>query len=863
MSLTVGGRLPSAMTVFGWAVLAIAVLLPIQPATAADPCPGDVNGDARVTGADVDAFLPILFDAEVDAMSWFAADANNDGQISIADAVAIELLNGLDCSPPSPAATQPLATPTRTPTPTRTTPPSATPQSQCIVQPLVAGTRTGELSSDDCLRTAAGQQRRTDVYAVSAQPGQWVKIEVAALDANSQLLPRIVVGDSGGQFDRVFGGSPVRFVATTTRPYEVWITSAPGSVADTGRYGLTLTTGTCPLPRAIAATSARLDSFDGSECPDPAVPSSGTSVNLADVFTFVIDEAPRAVSITVQQSIEDSDLDPTFYVVGPQGFQIVAEDDVDDAAPGGFGSDAQGRFLALDPGVYTLVVPTTCNPTRPGSNCRYRLVVSTRVCGTVALNLGATTSTRSGTLYGDTVRTRCAAPLPRPGFDAIGPELGSPADAFRFTGVAGDVVSLHMTGEDDSYLYLLSPANTLLAFDDDTVFQSGSAQIAATLPVAGTYTVIAANGQFLSPPDPEEPGDEGETVEYTLAFRKCSARGDLGTESHASAVDRFEASDCVGFGDLPTRSYGFTGTKGQFVSIAMRSANVDAFVRLLAPDGTQLASDVDALAAGPEHARINRILPVDGKYFVEVSGARDGARVDLGGSLPLDYSIQLDRCVPQTVAPGEVRASFAGGSCTVGDRRGTVSVLAGIPAGGTAVASLRMPESGCAVALSAAGADLPTGGCSPREIDLPLLGGSSGVLILSDPGVTGGAYSWRYSACLAELIGPTSVRQGQISSSDCPSAAGEVADWYVIAGNEALLHFVDSLVGTVRSSAPLRRVFSDLSGSAEVGGTFFAQASEMIPHDRQLTAVLRVEPSPGGARNAYTLEMEPPSLRLF
>ena len=136
-------------------------------------------------------------------------------------------------------------------------------------------------------------------------------------------------------------------------------------------------------------------------------------------------------------------------------------------------------------------------------------------------------------MYGDTTRTTWAAPLPIPVISDDTPELASPADVYTFTTTsAGEVISVTMESDDDAHLYLLGPAsagNPLVAEDDDSGPVSGTldAQLAATLIVPGTYTLVAANNSMLLPPDPEEPGDLGDSIDYKLFIQKCPVLGAL------------------------------------------------------------------------------------------------------------------------------------------------------------------------------------------------------------------------------------------------------------------------------------------------------------------------------------------------
>lgn len=82
--------------------------------------------------------------------------------------------------------------------------------------------------------------------------------------------------------------------------------------------------------------------------------------------------------------------------------------------------------------------------------------------------------------------------------DCTNPIDGSLYDAYRFTGTAGQQVTIDMTSSAfDPYLYLMRPGETTISPDPNVTVQdddSGggtSARISITLPSNGTYTILA------------------------------------------------------------------------------------------------------------------------------------------------------------------------------------------------------------------------------------------------------------------------------------------------------------------------------------------------------------------------------------
>lgn len=106
---------------------AVYLLLPLGTA-GAQPCPGDCNGDGRVTVDELVVAVRIALGSESPG-ACPAADRNGDGQVSIEDLIAATLMALSGCPPaPTPTATVTAsATASPTVTPTATVPPTATP----------------------------------------------------------------------------------------------------------------------------------------------------------------------------------------------------------------------------------------------------------------------------------------------------------------------------------------------------------------------------------------------------------------------------------------------------------------------------------------------------------------------------------------------------------------------------------------------------------------------------------------------------------------------------------------------------------------------------------------------------------------
>jgi hypothetical protein len=866
--------------------------------SAQEVCRGDVDGDGHVTAADAVALPSVLFDAaNLDSLLTLKADANDDGSVTAADATAILFLDGFECPPPtvtptpSPATPPPTRTPTRTATetptatntvtrthtatatltptatptatPTRTSTPTATPTQTCQVHAAPLGTTNGALSTADCQRKFGTQVRYADLYSLVGTLGQAIKIEVTP--AAPGLAPWVVVDDADGQFRAVTSAPPIEFAVSTSQPYQFFVTSDPSVLEQLGSYALTLSARPCPTPVALGLPgsglpAAKRGDLTNEDCPDPAAPSVGNVIRPADLYTFAVTAVPTNVVIAMRQVVEDDDIDPTFVVLGPDGYQVALAD-LDDA--GGLSdADERVRFLALQMGTYTIVAT--------GGIGGYSLTLDSPRCEATAVTGIPATSrkTMAGTLYGDTRLTPCGAPLPIAGSTSEDvPEPNSPADLYTFTAAAGDVISLEMDSGDNPYLLLLGPAsagNPLVAEDDDSsAVGTFNAHLAVTVPVAGTYTIVAANAEPLQPP---EDGDEGDSSSYTLLLQKCPVFGSLNIDTGAPVSGAFDVFDCFGFGGIPFRTYAFAGTARQFVTATVESGDVDAFVRVFAPDGSQVANEDDQFDYGGGNARANRILPVNGTYFVEVSTSIDGGAVDVSGSAAPRYTVRAKKCAATDAGPGRIDGTFADSDCELAPGRKfdvyTVATGAGPP---PRVASILPPSNGCVVALLAEGPQLPVDTCSNDLTEIPMLtAGAYGFIVAGTDASTRGAYRVQFANCPMNVMGYGETQNGTLAAGDCAAATGAAADWFLIRAPAGLVRFnIDSLFGRVTAGFALGAILSDALGIQVVSasGDFWDEADAMYPLGRYLGALLQVTGATPSDRGSYTVSVDWADLR--
>ncbi len=844
-----------------------------QLAGAQDLCRGDVNDNGIVDTADAAALPALLFDAdEVEPQVLLQADGNDDAILSAADVVAVLRLNGMPCAPtltPTRTPTRPTATPTPPPTITSTPTSTPSPTPTCMIQNLPLGTTNGELTTGDCPRQYGDNDvRYTDVYAITGTPGQAIMIAVVATAATQPIAPFVEIIDAGGQFGAVFQGPPVEFIVTTSQPYYVYVTSAPRSAMQLGTYQVTASVRSCPTPIPLTLpTTARFGALDATHCPDPGIPGANGS-SAVDTYTFTVGAAqvPLSLQILMRQTNYNDDINPVFSVIGPDGYELFSPDEDDDSAPAINSdlypfTDAGARFLATVPGTYTLLAGGN------GGFGSYLLSVLTpgapacvpKALGTIP---SASQLVMTGQLFGDFSKG-CSPPVPIPGVgDGLDdqPEPLSSADIYTFTASAGDVISARIFNSDDEpHVFLYGPAsagNPLVAQDDDNQsFVDGEAQIAATLASAGTYTIVAANDNALDQPDPSDPTDQGQIVNYTLAVQKCPIAGGLTADVAKNST--FSSLDCQGFGGLPFRSYGFIGKAGQFVSVSMTSQDVDPAVRLVAPDGSKIYNDNDLFVPQTTDARINRILPVDGVYFVEVSTSLASGPVDLTPPLP-GFSVQVQTCPTTAAVPGIISGSFQNSDCELTPgRKYDVYTFAGPAAPGQRAASILPPINGCVVGLNAQGLQTPDGGCSADLVEMPVVtSGTYGFMVAAGDETVRGTYLLRLANCPLSTVTFGDIRNGALDSNSCTGADGMAAGWYLMRGAADLVNFNTEISGAVTPG--FGGMITDFTQAFGFLGRFADGSDQMLPLGRDLAALIKVTgPTPA----SYQISIDQPALR--
>ncbi len=214
-------------------------------------------------------------------------------------------------------------------------------------------------------------------------------------------------------------------------------------------------------------------------------------------------------------------------------------------------------------------------------------------------------------------------------------------DLWSFAGEVGDRILLkmgHRLGTDflDPQLRLYDPTGVLLASD----IHSNAAEIASSLTVEGTYTVIASDSG-------------GEQGPYRLHFARIPGEFALGEQDGGSLTNGAIHDGTIHTGDLDMWS--FAGVAGNRVLLTMGHVLGDGFLdpqlRLYDPTGVLLASDFGANAA-----EIEWPLTTDGTHIVVASDK---------GSESGDYTLTLS-------------SSAATSLCGDADGNGIVTVTDGV-----------------------------------------------------------------------------------------------------------------------------------------------------------------------------------------
>lgn len=164
------------------------------------------------------------------------------------------------------------------------------------------------------------------------------------------------------------------------------------------------------------------------------------------------------------------------------------------------------------------------------------------------------------------------------------------------------VVVILSSNEFDPTVTLLDPKGEVVASNDDVTQGFSDSYVSVTLPVDGTYTVVA------------NAYDQTGAGTYSLIVVPIPTDGLNLQNSGTLNAGELALTD----GSAYDRYY-FEGRQGQSVSIDMASADFDAYLVLLDSEQNQIAQN-DDISASNSNARITTVLPSDGIYMIWANG---------------------------------------------------------------------------------------------------------------------------------------------------------------------------------------------------------------------------------------------------
>jgi hypothetical protein len=202
-------------------------------------------------------------------------------------------------------------------------------------------------------------------------------------------------------------------------------------------------------------------------------------------------------------------------------------------------------------------------------------------------------------------------------------------DRWVFQGAEGDLATIRMErvdGELDSILILLGPDDTEVYYDDDSGGDLNALIRGFMLPEDGSYTIVASR---LG----ERSGTSAGGYTLALVEEEPEDTTPNGSLQYGGSVS----------GEITDENYSdywtFQGSAGDLVAIAMQAdadASLDSYLRLLGPDGEEIAADDDS--GGNLNSLVVAALPETGTYTI--GAQRLGGLNGYGYGA---YTVTLDR----------------------------------------------------------------------------------------------------------------------------------------------------------------------------------------------------------------------------
>ena len=462
------------------------------------------------------------------------------------------------------------------------------------VTPLRVGeTVSGQLTAEDGkVDSEDAGTYLYDTYSIQAREGQRLEVTMRS-DAFDAYLEAYEGSDAGEPIamddDGLSEGTNSRLRFSTDNGTYIIRARTLGGL-EGGDYALQVTD-RGPAPRAPRPTAIRMgDSLDG-EITDrsPAEEDGSSGEYTYNAYSFRAREGDR-----VAIGLDSDDFDPIVRVgrMGRGGaFEELALND--DSGAGGLNSYL--IFTAPSNGEYVI----RASPLDGSAEGDYEVSLSEAPPPLVARPIAV----------GDTVQGSLDS-------DDGGNQFGQRADAYSFTGTAGQRIVATMSSDAfDTYLELFSEnaedagGRYALDSDDDGAGEGTNSRLTYTLPSDGQYQIEAR--AFT---------DEGEGA-YTFTFEEAAPLPAPAALAYGATVQgEIVAEDPRDDENRGFDAYTFTGTAGNRVQLIMRSGDFDTYLQIGSPEGDfyAMASDDDGLGEGTD-SRLNYILPSDGAFIVRAS----------------------------------------------------------------------------------------------------------------------------------------------------------------------------------------------------------------------------------------------------
>lgn len=460
--------------------------------------------------------------------------------------------------------------------------------------PLRVGqTVNGQLTAEDArVDSEEIGQYIYDTYAIQARDGQRLEVTMRseAFDAYLEAYQGSDQGDAIASDDDGLGegtNSRLRF-STDNGTYIIRARTLGG--LEGGDYTLHVSD-RGPAPRAPRPTAIRMgDDVDGEISDRSPVEEDGQSGEYAyNGYSFRARQGER-VAIT----LESDDFDPIVRVgrMGRGGaFEELAQND--DSGAGGLNSYL--IFTAPSNGEYVI----RAAPLDGSTEGDYELALAEAPPPLVARPITVGETVEGSLDDGDG-----------------GNQFGTRADAYSFTGTAGQRIVATMSSDAfDTYLELFSENSDeaggryALDSDDDGAGEGTNSRLTYTIPSDGQYTIEAR--AFTG---------EGEGA-YTLTFEEAAPLpAPVALTFGATVQGEIVEADPRDDENRGFDAYTFTGTAGNRIQLVMRSGDFDTYLQVGSPEGDfyAMASDDDGLGEGTD-SRLNYILPNDGAFIVRAS----------------------------------------------------------------------------------------------------------------------------------------------------------------------------------------------------------------------------------------------------